>query len=231
MVRKCLPPSWWQVLHLPTNLLPPASRAESSLSKNAQVSGLRYLLKWSAIQDALGKADIFSLEGTFDCKMPVPPGMEFSPLTLFYSLLPKSVSHFCLGSPQFSMQQCHLSSVLARQKCLEIAQKWAVFGCIITWLGSALLFLCCPKYITESEALRMMLHFESQSKLGVKVTLQGKKQVGNIHSNHSPSLSTSVNAAVASASLGHFLPTFNANPAWSENVTTDVLNVENVQGY
>lgn len=144
----------------------------------------------------------------FDSRMPVLPGMELSPptsTTLFWILPPKSLSPFCLGSPYFNMQQCPLCGVSARQKFLP----WAVFGGTITCLGRALLFLCCPKQSGESEALcsaSHTLHFKSKTNLRVKITLERKKRVGNIHSKHPSCLSSAVNAAVAFTSLGRFLP-------------------------
>lgn len=143
----------------------------------------------------------------FDSRMPVLPGMELSPptsTTLFWILPPKSLSPFCLGSPYFNMQQYPLSGVSARQKFLP----WAVFEGIISCLGRDLPFLCCPKQSGESEdcAVRVMLHFKSKSNSRAKIRLERKKQVGNIHSKHESCLSSAVNAAVASTSLGRFLP-------------------------
>lgn len=50
----------------------------------------------------------------------------------------------------------------------------------------------------------------SRSSLRSKITLERKKQVGNVHSRHVSCLSPSVNAPVASTSLGNFLPAIKA---------------------
>lgn len=130
---------------------------------------------------------------------------------LAWNSAPKSLLPFCRGSPYFNMQQCPLSRVSARQKFLPEA----VFGGIITWLGKALLFLCCPRQRGESEALCSASHasLKRKSNLRVKITLEREKRVGNIHSKHASCLSTAVDATVASTSLGHFLPTSNAKAA------------------
>lgn len=112
----------------------------AQIFKSIWIFSLKYLIKW--------QRQTFSIWQTlFDYRTPVPPRMELS------SLPPPPYFNVCHPnlspcSPYLNTQQCPLSSVSARQKCLP----QAVFGGIITWLERTLLFLCCSKQSSESEA-------------------------------------------------------------------------------